>query len=98
MRFSSEDHHTKYIGQGRSAPVVIRNARERSLGVRGAYVFNLLLEKLRSNSNGHVDLFKNHLDMLLYSIPNKPTVTGLGKAADSNGLLHKLPLYYRQTV
>ena len=41
------------------------------------------------------------MDMLtcfLYSIPNKPTVTGLGKAADSNGLLHKLPLFYRQTV
>ena len=33
----------------KAAPAVIRNVRERSLGVRGAHIFNLLPEKLRSN-------------------------------------------------
>ena len=70
----------------RAAPAVIRNARKRSLWVRGAHIFN----------SCHVDLFKNHLDIFSYSIPDQ--LTGLGRAADSNGLLQKLPLYYRQTL
>ena len=82
----------------RAAPAVIRKAREGSLGVRGAQIFNLLPENLRSINTGHVDLFKNHLDIFLESIPDQPTMTGLGRAADSNSLLHQLPLYYRQTI
>ena len=45
----------------RAAPAVIRKAREGSLGVRGAQIFNLLPENLRSINTGCVDLFKNHL-------------------------------------
>ena len=82
----------------RAAPAVIRKAREGSLGVRGAQIFNLLPENLRSINTGHVYLFKNHLDIFLESIPDQPTMTGLGRAADSNSLLHQLPLYYRQTI
>ena len=81
----------------RSAPTMVRNAREHSLGVRGAGIFNLLPEKLRSMNTEHVDLFKNHLDIFLSSIPDQPTVTGLGRAALTNSLLDQLPTFYQQT-
>ena len=75
----------------RAAPAPVRNARERSLGVRGAKLFNLLPEHIRNLNTEHVDYFKNHLDVFLSSIPDQPTVTGLGRAAESNSLLHQLP-------
>ena len=81
----------------RAAPAVVRNAREGSLGVRGARLFNLLPEQIRSLNTEHVDYFKNHLDVFLSSVPDQPTVTGLGRAAESNSLLHQLPLFYTQT-
>ena len=78
----------------RSAPAMVRKAREQSLGVRGAIIFNLLPEEIRSINTEHVDYFKNHLDIFLSSIPDQPTMTGLGRAADSNSLIHQLPLFY----
>ena len=81
----------------RAAPSVVRNARERSLGVRGANLFNLLPEQLRSMNTDHIDLFKNHLDVFLASIPDQPTMTGLGRGAETNSLLHQLPIFYTQT-
>ena len=104
MLLVQDDHHldiTRTIIPKtvvRAAPSVVRNARERSLGVRGAHIFNLLPENLRSTNTNHVDLFKNHLDVFLSSIPDQPTVTGLGRAAESNSLLHQLPMFYTQTV
>ena len=82
----------------RAAPAVVRTARERSLGVKGALIFNLLPDKLRSMNSQHIDYFKNHLDVFLSSIPDQPTVPGLGRAAESNSLLHQLPLFYSMTV
>ena len=82
----------------RAAPAKVRNARERSLGVRGVQIFNLLPEQLRSMNSEHIDYFKNHLDVLLSSIPDQPTMTGLGRAAVSNSLLHQLPIFYSQTM
>ena len=81
----------------RAAPSVVRNAKDRSLGVRGAHIVNLLPENIRSMNTNHVDLFKNHLDVFLSSIPDQPTVTGLGRAAATNSLLDQLPLFYYQT-
>ena len=81
----------------RSSPAVVRNAREQSLGVRGAQLFNLLPENIRSMNSEHIDFFKNHLDIFLSSIPDQPTVAGLGRAAESNSLLHQLPLFYQLT-
>jgi hypothetical protein len=80
-----------------SAPAMVRKAREQSLGVRGSQLFNLLPETLRSMNTEHVDTFKNHLDVFLSSIPDQPTVTGLGRAALTNSLLHQLPLFYNLT-
>ena len=81
----------------KSAPSSVRKAREQSLGVRGAQLFNLLPENLRSMNTEHVDTFKNHLDVFLSSIPDQPTVTGLGRAATTNSLMYQLPLFYNMT-
>ena len=70
---------------------------EKSLGVRGAQIFNLLPENVRTINTEHVDFFKNHLDVFLAGIPDQPTMTGLGRAADTNSLLHQLPQFYAQT-
>ena len=75
----------------RAAPTKVRNERERSLGVRGVQIFNLLPDQLRSMSSQHIDYFKNHLDVFLSSIPDQPTMTGLGRAAVSNSLLPPTP-------
>ena len=82
----------------RTAPSMVRNAREHSLAVKGARLFNLLPETIRSMNTDHVDYFKNNLDVFLSSIPDQPTVTGLGRAAESNSLLDQLPLFYNLTM
>ena len=71
----------------RGAPVAVRRARERSLSVRGARIFNLLPASLR-NEVGDFGLFKNHLDIFL------PTTAGLARGAGTNSLLDKLPILY----
>ena len=81
----------------RTAPLPVRKAREQSLSVRGGKVFNLLPENLRSMNTDHVDTFKNHLDTFLSSVPDQPTVTGLGRAALTNSLLDQLPQFYVMT-
>ena len=80
-----------------SAPAMVRKTREQSFGVRGAQLFNLLPENLRNMNTELVDTFKNHLDVFSSSIPDQPTVTGLGRAASTNSLLHKLLLFYNLT-
>ena len=80
------------------SPALVRNAKERSLGVRGARIFNLLPENIRTLNTDHVDLFKNHLDVFLSSVPDQPTMPGLIRAAQTNSLLHQLPLLYNMTL
>ena len=75
----------------RGAPGSVRRARERSLAVRGARIFNLLPASLRSET-GDFALFKNHLDIFLSTVPDQPTMSGLARAAASNSLLDQLPL------
>ena len=81
----------------RTAPATVRKAREQTLGVRGANIFNLSPDNIRNMNTDHVDTFKNHLDIFLASIPDQPTMTGLGRAADSNSLLHQIPLFNNLT-
>ena len=75
----------------RGVPGSVRRARERSLAVRGARIFNLLPASLRSET-GDFALFKNHLDIFLSTVPDQPTMPGLARAAASNSLLDQLPL------
>ena len=101
IKFSSDGRRGRSVIPNtvvRAAPSVVRNARERTLGVRGARMFNLLPEQLRSMNSDHIEVLKNHLDVFLSSIPDQPTMTGLGRSADSNSLLDQMPQVYVQTV
>ena len=60
-----------------TAPAKVKKARERSLGVHGARLFNLLPPNLRNENSGDFLLFKNHLDIFLSGIPDQPTTRGL---------------------
>ena len=80
----------------KNCPAVVRRARENSLAVKGVNIFNLLPESIRTIRSQHVDYFKNHLDIYLSSIPDQPTISGLGRAAQSNSLLHQIPMFNQQ--
>ena len=71
----------------------VRNARERSLRVKGAQLFNLMPIQLRNSDHGDILMFKNHLDLYLANLPDQPSRPGLTRAAQSNSLLHQVPLY-----
>ena len=75
-----------------NAPVKVRNARERSLEVHGARLFNVLPIHLRNENSGDFALFKNHLDIFLSMVPDQPTTPGLPRAAVTNSLLDQVPL------
>ena len=71
-----------------SAPV--RNAREASLRVKGARLFNLLPKEIRDMQSVTVDSFKTALDSWLSGIPDEPTIAGRKRAALSNSLLDQV--------
>ena len=78
IQFSSDGRRGRSVIPNtvvRAAPSVVRNVRERTMGVRGARMFNLLPEM----NSDHIEVFKNHLDVFLSSIPDQPTMTGLGE-------------------
>ena len=76
-----------------SSPAPVKKARESSLGVKGARIFNLLPAELRNIDSHSVDLFKTQLDIFLKSIPDQPTIAGLGRSAETNSLLHQIPQF-----
>ena len=76
----------------RVAPSRVRSAREKSLSVHGAHLFNLLPKTLRNENSADFPLFKNHLDIFLTNIPDQPTTSVLGIAAPTNSLLDQVPL------
>ena len=74
------------------APAAVRRAREASLSVQGAQLFNLLPRDLRDTLTGTVDQFKAGLDSWLSTIPDQPTIPGRLRAAQSNSLLDQAAL------
>ena len=70
----------------KNSPALVRKARESSLGVKGARIFNLLPIELRNMNCENVDTFKKNLDTFLLNVPDQPTVTGLGRPAETNSL------------
>ena len=76
----------------RSAPAAIRRAREASLAVKGCRLFNLLPNHIRSMKGISVDQFKGALDTFLSTVPDQPTIGGVGRAAETNSLLHQLAM------
>ena len=77
-----------------TAPAAVRRAREASLGVKGATIFNLLPAWIRSISGVSVDKFKSELDSFLLGIPDQPTVPGRQRAASTNSLLDQLQMLF----
>ena len=77
-----------------SAHSTVKKARERSLGVHGARLFNILPAHLRNEDSGDFELFKNHLDIFLSTVPDQPTTPGLVRAAGTNSLLDQVPLLH----
>ncbi len=75
-----------------SAPACVKNAREASLPVKGAKLFNLLPREIRDITATKVNTFKSKLDIFLRSIPDQPTIPGRQRPAQSNSLLHQVPM------
>ena len=76
-----------------SAPACVKRAREASLAVKGAALFNLCPRGMRDMASSHQDRFKQNLDAWLFEIPDQPTIPGFQRAAVSNSLLHQVPMY-----
>ena len=70
----------------------VRQAKQSSLRVKGAQLFNLLPAVLRSANHGDVLMWKNNLDHYLCNVPDQPTSHGLVRAAITNSLLHQIPM------
>ena len=75
-----------------SAPASVRGAREASIPVKGAKLFNLLPKELRDLSSSKVERFKAKLDRYLSSIPDEPKVPERKRLAETNSLQHQVPL------
>ena len=70
----------------------MRKAREQTIAVHGARIFNLLPKHLRNNDTADFEMFKNHLDLFLAQIPDQPSAPGLCRAAKTNSLLDQVPM------
>ena len=75
----------------RSAPAAVKRARENSLSVKGAKMFNLLPADIRNINSDKVQNFKNKLDEFLRNVPDEPTIAGEQRVSESNCLLHQIP-------
>ena len=53
-------------------------------------MFNLLPAEIRNIESDKVDHFKNKLDIFLKKIRDEPTLAGVGRAAETNCLLHQI--------
>ena len=70
-----------------TAPAAVKRARESSLQVRGAKLFNTIPRDLRDTVTGSTDQFKAKLDEWLSNIPDQPSIPGRLRAAATNSLL-----------
>ena len=73
-----------------TAPSAVKRARETSLQVKGAKLFNCIPRELRDTFTGTVEAFKAGLDRWLADIPDQPTVPGRQRPAASNSLLDQV--------
>ena len=75
----------------------VRKARESSLQVKGAQLFNSIPKALRELT-GSPAQFKMQLDQWLSTIPDQPTIPSRPRAASSNSLLDQVPLVQNCTI
>ena len=71
-------------------PAAVRKAREASLQVKGARLFNCLPREIRDIFSGTPEMFKMRLDDWLSRIPDQPTIPGRQRAAPTNSLLDQV--------
>ena len=76
------------------APAAVRRARESTLGVKGARLFNLLHASIRNINSDNTDTFIRALDSFLSQVPVQPTVLGCPRAAETNSY-HQIPMYVK---
>ena len=69
------------------APAAVKKAREASLSVQGAKLFNLLPRHIRDMDTGTTDQFKSELDSWLGNIPDQPTIPGRQRSSATNSLV-----------
>ena len=74
-----------------NAPSPVKKARENSLAIKGAKMFNLLPSDIRNITSEKVKDFKSSLDIFLKNVPDEPTISGEGRAAQTNCVLHQIP-------
>ena len=72
------------------APAAVRRARESSLSVKGARIFNLLPVTIRNIDSENIQTFKTELDKFLSLVQDQPTIPGHARAAETNSLLHQI--------
>ena len=82
----------------KTAPTAVKRARESSIAVKGANIFNLLPVDIRNMNTDNVGTFKSNLDAFLSQVPDQPTLAGQARAAETNSLLHQIPLYNLTTT
>ena len=75
-----------------NVPASVRKARDSSLQVKGAQLFNIIPRALRDISVGTPDQLKFQLDQGLSTIPDQPTIPGRPRCAASNSLLDQVPM------
>ena len=95
VKFSSSPRRGRFIVPKTivaSAPALVRRAREASLAVKGAKIFNILPASLRNTNSDNVEHFKKELDSFLSLVPDQPSIAGQPRAAGTNSLLHQIPL------
>ena len=70
--------------------VAVRKARESSLQVKGARLFNLVPKDIRDMKGVTVNTFKAGLDAWLSTVPDQPTIPGRQRAALTNSLIDQV--------
>ena len=78
------------------SPAAVRKARESSLQVKGARLFNLAPKELRDMKTVTVDTFKAGLDAWLSDIPDQPTIPGRQRAALTNSLIDQVVVNHQR--
>ena len=70
----------------------VKTLREHSFSIHAPKLFNSMPKHIRDISDVSVDTFKYHLDKLLATIPDEPSVPGYAKqrAANTNSLLDQI--------
>ena len=79
-----------------TAPSPVERATEASLVVKGSKLFNSLPIEIRNITSDKTEVFKNALDRYLGTIPDEPTSQDEGRAAETNSLLHQIPMSRQQ--